>query len=207
MSETTKDRLQQFIDLQGISGRSFSEKIGASSNYFNVTKTIGSDYLEKIAQAFPDLDMHWVITGKTNNQFSIDEQNHIGSNIRHLRINAGYTTKQCAELLEIEADQLLSYEAGIEVAPPLLIAKICKLFLGNTTVRKFYKQHYNSYPLKDPDLENVISNETNTTADSNLSIAAENKAAYNTNPNDKYYDLLERCIALLEQIKQLKETG
>jgi len=60
----TKGRIKMFLDFSNISGRRLSEKIEASGNYFNVTKTIGSDYLEKIHKAFPELNMDWVVTGR-----------------------------------------------------------------------------------------------------------------------------------------------
>ncbi|MES2773409.1 MAG: helix-turn-helix transcriptional regulator [Bacteroidota bacterium] len=70
----TKSRLKEFLKNQGISGRTFSEKIGASENYFNNSKTLGSEYLEKIHEVYPVLNMDWVITGRGEMLVAADGQ-------------------------------------------------------------------------------------------------------------------------------------
>lgn len=73
-SISTRDRIKIFLNFTGISGRSLSEKIDASNNYFNVSKNISSKYLEQISAAFPELNMDWVITGRGEMFFEIDKE-------------------------------------------------------------------------------------------------------------------------------------
>lgn len=72
---TTKERLKQFIDLKGFSERKFSKEISSSETYFTSTKSIGSDKLEKISEAFPELNMDWVITGRGKMHFESTNKN------------------------------------------------------------------------------------------------------------------------------------
>lgn len=191
----TKSRLQQFIETEGISGRRFSEIIGASSNYFNVSKTIGSEYLEKIADAFPNLDMHWVITGKERLTVMPDKYNFLGDNLKHIRINLNLTSNVFSQKLGISTDELVKYETGVEIVPSIVVAKVCKFFL-NTSAKSFYTNRYTSFPLSDPDDKEEEVNQS-------LHLSNDN----NANWKEKYYELMERYMTLLEEINRLKNTG
>lgn len=61
------DRLKEFIDYKGISLNSFDEKIFAGNGYIGKqikrSASIGSDVLEKIFLAFPELNPTWLLTG------------------------------------------------------------------------------------------------------------------------------------------------
>ena len=61
------DRLKEFIDYKGISLNSFDETIGAGNGYVGKqikrSASIGSDVLEKIFLAFPELNPTWLLTG------------------------------------------------------------------------------------------------------------------------------------------------
>lgn len=59
-----KKRIIQFIDSQGISNRKFCIKISVSHVYFSTDNAVGSDVLEKIFIAYPELNMDWVVTGR-----------------------------------------------------------------------------------------------------------------------------------------------
>lgn len=61
------DRLKEFIDYKGVSLNSFDETIGAGNGYVGKqikrSASIGSDVLEKIFLAFPELNPTWLLTG------------------------------------------------------------------------------------------------------------------------------------------------
>lgn len=60
----TKTRLLDFVDFKSISKREFCKKSLLSHTIFNNNSAIGSDKLEKIHNAYEELNMDWVITGR-----------------------------------------------------------------------------------------------------------------------------------------------
>lgn len=64
----TIDRLMQFIRFAGLSARQFDLSIGASNGYtLRMQKnnaSIGSDVIENILKAYPQLNVVWLITGE-----------------------------------------------------------------------------------------------------------------------------------------------
>lgn len=64
----TIDRLMQFINYAGLSARQFDLSIGASNGYTLRMKknnaSIGSDVIENILKAYPQLNVVWLITGE-----------------------------------------------------------------------------------------------------------------------------------------------
>lgn len=70
MENITKisDRIKQFIDYKKITINKFSDSVGTSNSYFNKLikngTTIGSDKIENILQAYPEINPIWLVTGK-----------------------------------------------------------------------------------------------------------------------------------------------
>ena len=67
---TIKDRLKEMAQAHGYSIRGFEEKCGLGrGNISNMSAdgSIGSDKLSKIIDAFPDANVHWLLTGNTTN--------------------------------------------------------------------------------------------------------------------------------------------
>ena len=62
------DRLSAFIEMKGMYPKAFEEACGLSNGYIGTCLkkkgSVGSDILERIAEAFPELNMNWVIAGK-----------------------------------------------------------------------------------------------------------------------------------------------
>ncbi|WP_044203903.1 S24 family peptidase [Flammeovirga sp. OC4] len=63
-------RIKQFIDNQDITINRFSKEVGASNSYFNKlfknNGSIGSDKIENILRAFPEINPTWLLTGCGN---------------------------------------------------------------------------------------------------------------------------------------------
>lgn len=63
-----KDRLRQFIDYKQLNTLKFSKEINVTEGTIRKIITdnsgIQSKNLEKIANAFPELNLHWLITGR-----------------------------------------------------------------------------------------------------------------------------------------------
>lgn len=62
---TTKDRLKEFLSVKGIGRNRFETQIGVSRGYLSTkSDVISSEVIEKSAEAFHDLNLDWLITGK-----------------------------------------------------------------------------------------------------------------------------------------------
>lgn len=62
---TVKERLTEFLNYRRIGQAKFSSIAGLSRGYVNnIVNTIGPEAQPKIATAFPDLNMAWLLTGK-----------------------------------------------------------------------------------------------------------------------------------------------
>lgn len=62
------DRLYQYLEHQNISAYAFEHACDLSNGYLGKQKrgkgTMGSEVLLKIQACFPDLNIHWLLTGK-----------------------------------------------------------------------------------------------------------------------------------------------
>lgn len=64
MEQTVKERLKAFIKYKGLSVNKFEKTCSLSQGFVkNIGKTIGTDSIWKIIQAFPDLSQNWLING------------------------------------------------------------------------------------------------------------------------------------------------
>lgn len=65
MNETVKERLVAYLEHKGINKSEFGRMIGVSNAYISsIRKSIQPDKVEKIAAAFPDLNVSWLVTGE-----------------------------------------------------------------------------------------------------------------------------------------------
>ena len=60
---TSSDRVLRFIEYKGISKREFYANTGLSNGFLDKSSNIGSDKLEKIISAYPDLSLLFIVTG------------------------------------------------------------------------------------------------------------------------------------------------
>ena len=76
------ERLYQFMEHKGLSAYAFERSCEFSNGYLKKQLkgggSVGSDILEKIHHAYPDLSLIWLITGKGDMIFS-DEPNQEAS--------------------------------------------------------------------------------------------------------------------------------
>ena len=65
MEGTVKERTIQFIKYKGISMKSFEELCGLSTGYVtSMRKGYGSEKLNNVLIAFPDLNRDWLLYGE-----------------------------------------------------------------------------------------------------------------------------------------------
>ena len=58
------ERIKQFAEYKEVSIRRFCEITGIANGAFTRAKGVGSENLSKIFNAFPDINLTWLITGK-----------------------------------------------------------------------------------------------------------------------------------------------
>ena len=58
------ERIKQFAEYKEVSMRRFCEIAGIANGGFIKVKSVGSENLSKIFNAFPDINLTWLITGK-----------------------------------------------------------------------------------------------------------------------------------------------
>lgn len=64
METTIKDRLIAYLSAKKIKKAEFGRLIGVSGSYVtSLKKTIATDKLAKIREAFPDLNIDWLVSG------------------------------------------------------------------------------------------------------------------------------------------------
>ncbi|MDO6813789.1 hypothetical protein [Tenacibaculum soleae] len=62
-----KERIKEFAENTGENKELFFEKIGATSSNFRGKKLntgVNADLIEKIVTLYPDVNLHWLITGE-----------------------------------------------------------------------------------------------------------------------------------------------
>ena len=65
MGTTVKQRLVQFIRFMHLTQKAFEERCGMSNGYVaNIRRGIGNEYLQSIAQQFPQLNRDWLVYGE-----------------------------------------------------------------------------------------------------------------------------------------------
>ena len=62
---STKERLKEFLSSQKIGRNKFEKQIGLSIGYMSTKSiTITSDVIEKTIEAYPNINIEWLLTGK-----------------------------------------------------------------------------------------------------------------------------------------------
>lgn len=60
---STAERLKEYLKFKGIKNNAAEEICGLSNGFIRSSKSIGSDKLENILTAFPDLSAEWLLRG------------------------------------------------------------------------------------------------------------------------------------------------
>lgn len=61
---TVKDRMLALVNYTKLSKRKFQESIGVSNSYIqNISESIGADVLNRITIRYPEINIHWLMTG------------------------------------------------------------------------------------------------------------------------------------------------
>lgn len=63
-NKSIKERILAYIATKGLSKSSFERSAGMANGYINNMRSMGQSSIDKIASAFPDLNMGWLLTGE-----------------------------------------------------------------------------------------------------------------------------------------------
>lgn len=67
MNQEVKGRLLEFISYLGIGQGKFERNCGLSNGYVNnISKSIGTEKLQRITEKYPELNIEWITSGKGN---------------------------------------------------------------------------------------------------------------------------------------------
>lgn len=103
-----KDRLIIFLEYLGIGQNKFAQNVGLSAGYVNnLGENISSRSLNKILNAYPQLNEKWLLTGKGEMIKPINTQkakgnNSINSNINNIEGNVTISHNDFSNLLELQ---------------------------------------------------------------------------------------------------------
>lgn len=109
---TTKDRLKMFVSSLGLGRNKFETLLGLSNGYISSkSSSISSDVIEKIASAYPSLNLEWLLLGEGDMFKPQQEQT---SEPQPALINAVAVTPEASVLYQIYNDTIIRMKKLVE---------------------------------------------------------------------------------------------
>lgn len=146
MEDTVKERLKRYLRINSITQEKFCNSVGVAPTYVsNIRKGIQPDKLARIQQAYPDLNIEWLVTGRGNMlntpQHMSVINNGTNSGTMGNNINMAGTCERCRNAESVACDGDCAH-CAIPVVPSELIS------MPNTDIYKVVKQldNVNCYP-------------------------------------------------------------
>lgn len=109
MEDGVKERLTAFLRKKGINNSEFGRRTGTSSAYVSsIRQSISTDVLEKIAKAFPDLNVEWLLlgTGEMYRADTVTQNGHINQNDNGSNTVNGGEAGELIEMLKKRDEQI-----------------------------------------------------------------------------------------------------
>ena len=112
----TKERLLLFIEKTGITIAEFERKCSLSNGYLKKVKgSIGSDKIEDIIRAYPQLNRVWLLSGEGDMlKTSIVQNNQNGDNIQGHSITVNKTESDYIAIIKMQSEQLSKSQEQID---------------------------------------------------------------------------------------------
>ena len=112
----TKERLLLFIEKTGITIAEFERKCSLSNGYLKKLKgSIGSDKIEDIIRAYPQLNRVWLLSGEGDMlKTSIVQNNQNGDNIQGHSITVNKTESDYIAIIKMQSEQLSKSQEQID---------------------------------------------------------------------------------------------
>lgn len=109
---TTKDRLKMFVSSLGLGRNKFETLLGLSNGYISSkSSAISSDVIEKIAFAYPDLNLEWLLRGKGD---MFKPQQELSTKPQPTLINTEAGTPEASVLYQIYNDTIKRMKELVE---------------------------------------------------------------------------------------------
>lgn len=126
MENTVKERLKQYLRVNRITQEKFCNSVGVAPTYVsNIRRGIQPDKLARIQQAYPDLNIEWLVTGRgnmLNNSISTNIDDSTASQENLVRVipiaaHGGMLTNFDIDSIEgVKCETIISPIAGAELA-------------------------------------------------------------------------------------------
>lgn len=123
MNNTIKDRTIEFVKTKGITMKSFEQKCGLSTGYVtSMRKGFGSDKLNNVLIAFPELNRDWLLYGEGEMlKGSVSQTSH-GDHSPNINGNGNHVgAKSDASLLEVISSLSRTIESQQRIIEQLTI--------------------------------------------------------------------------------------
>lgn len=130
MKDSVKDRLVAFINAMGLNYTEFGNKIGVSNSYVTSMRTsVSPDKFAKIASAYPQLNIVWLMTGEGEmfNDGYQPETNNVrlfARMIKEVKYQQGLNQQKIADKLGVTRQQLSDLINGRREITEDLINKV-----------------------------------------------------------------------------------
>ena len=111
----TKERLLKFIEETGITIAEFERKCSLSNGYIRKLKgSVGSDKIEDIIKAYPQLNRVWLLSGEGQMlSSSVIQNNKNGDNIQGHSVTVNKTEADYIAIIKLQAEQLSKSQVQI----------------------------------------------------------------------------------------------
>lgn len=112
----TKERLLLFIKDTGITVSEFERKCSLSNGYIKKVKgSIGSDKIEDIIRAYPQLSRVWLLSGEGEMlKSAIVQNNQNGDNIQGHSVTVNKTESDYIAIIKMQSEQLSKSQEQID---------------------------------------------------------------------------------------------
>lgn len=121
----TKERLLLFIEKTGITIAEFERKCSLSNGYLKKVKgSIGSNKIEDIIRAYPQLNRIWLLSGEGDMlKTSVVQNNQNGDNIQGHSVTVNKTETEYIAIIKMQSEQLSKSQEQIDRLLTLLEKK------------------------------------------------------------------------------------
>lgn len=113
MDKSVKERIVEFAKAKQITIRDFERKSGLSNGYVNaMRKGLGTEKLENVLSAFPDLSRDWLLYGEGPMLTSSSDTSIVNGDHNSQAVGDGATAtnnegvKECLEIIRQQQDSI-----------------------------------------------------------------------------------------------------
>ncbi len=139
----SKQRILEYLQIKGIGKRDFARDTGLSHTILNSGNNLGTDKLEKIISAYPDINIYWVVTGTGdmiltksqaeafNSEDSEVSETKLDKYFQMNFIKAISDDEKSREILTLFVKTIFNQEYAIKVAEQLMDEDLAKNLINS----------------------------------------------------------------------------